>query len=182
MRRSGAAPSRSRALRHPKVFQDESDTREPRAMRAVGAQRRTLHGAVTSAYDFGRDGRSNRTLQLPQNQRPIARSVLEILRDNRAPHERLIQQRHAGRERPRRPGSGATVAARYRGRSRPAYPSTICARTCRTAHGAVRSLGDRSRKLRHFSVLAAARAQQPVPVPARVGATTSISRETTSKF
>ena len=40
------------------IVQDATpDTREPRAKRAVGAQRRTLHGDAPSAHAPGRDGR-----------------------------------------------------------------------------------------------------------------------------
>ena len=49
-------------------------------MRAVGAQRRTLYGVVSSAYDSGRDGRLNPLAHLTQSERPSARSVQQILR------------------------------------------------------------------------------------------------------
>lgn len=182
MRRSGAAPSRSRALRQPKIFQDQSDTREPRAMRAVGAQRRTLYGAVTSAYDSGRDGRSNRTSQLPQHQRPIGPLCPTDSPGNLVRQVRLPKQRDAGRERPQPDTGGATVADLHRGRSRPAYPSTICARTCRTAKGAVRSLGDRSRKFPHFSELLRREHNSLFQSPRKSEPLTSIARGTTSKF
>ena len=67
-------------------------TRASRArMRAVGAQRRTLYGVVSSAYDSGRDGRLNRIAHLTQNQRPIGPLCPADSPDNRAPHVRLIQ-------------------------------------------------------------------------------------------
>jgi hypothetical protein len=158
-------------------------TRASRArMRAVGAQRRTLYGVVSSAYDSGRDGRLSRMAHLTQNQRPIARRVSQILQDNRAPDVRLPNSDTRGVNDPRRVRVGATVADLYRGRSRPAFPSTIWARTWRTAQGAVRSLCVRPPKFLHFSVLAAARAQGPTPNLAVRESLSWIARGTTSKF
>jgi hypothetical protein len=64
----------------------------------------------------------------------------------------------------------------------PAYPSTIWGANLRTAQGAVRSLGDRSRKFPHFSVLLRREHNSLFQSPRKSEPLTSIARGTTSKF
>ena len=60
----GVAPSRSRAIAQPRCS-DEIGRCEPRAKRAVGAQRRTLHGDAPSAHDSERDGSQSGLTEWP---------------------------------------------------------------------------------------------------------------------
>jgi hypothetical protein len=94
-------------------------------------------------------------------------------RTNRAPQIRLTEQGHAGRERPRRVRAGRQSQAGTGVVHAALSISPSGARTWRTAQGAVRSLRDRSRKVPHFSVLAAARTQGPAPTSASTEPLTS---------
>ena len=134
-------------------------TRASRArMRAVGAQRRTLYGVVSSAYDSGRDGRLSRVTNLTPNQRPIRPLCPAHRPDNRTRHVRLHKQGHVGRERPRTRGVGRQSQV---GTGVVHAPLSVPppGRAPRGRHRTPSDRGgDPSRNFPHVSVLAAARA------------------------
>lgn len=125
----GVAPSRSRAHRKRPSSRTHSDTREPRARRAVGAQRRTSHGAAPSAHAPGRDGRRalrpddilrdrNRACCLPQIRRTRAAAS--------APYRTSTLR---GVNDPNRHGAWGRIGHATRGSFTPRSRATDCART-----------------------------------------------------